>query len=204
MTTQPNDHLTSFLAKVRKTRRLLTRQIELFRQGKVPKTELEAIYELSFLNIFVAFENDLTELLKTNLLMEVDGNGRKRSIFAPKSRSLADKLLLGTNRYFQLLPVEQMEKIAKVYLKDGGPFITLDLNQKQAITKAYAIRNHIAHRSPESKESFKKKVLTNANLPKQSSVPGFYLRQNLSITVTYFDHHVSEIGASLKRICDNS
>jgi hypothetical protein len=170
----------------------------------VPKTELEAVYELAFLNIFVAFENDLTELFKTNLLMECDLNGRKRSIFLPKNRPLADKLLLGTNRYFQLLPVEQMEKTARIYLKDGGPFVNLETAQKQAIAKAYAIRNHIAHRSPESKKSFKKKVLEGVNLPRTAYSPGYYLKNSISVDRTYFDHHVAEIGGALRFVCETS
>lgn len=200
----PADHLRSFQSKVKKTRRLLTRQIDLSRSGVVPKTELETIYEIAFLNIFVAFENDLTELFKTNLLMSQDARGRKRSIFSPTSRLLADRMLIGTSRFFQLLPVEQMEKVAKVYLKDGGPFVLLSAGQKEAIRKAYAIRNHIAHRSRESKTSFQKKVLNHINLTKNSSSPGYYLKSDLTRSITYFDHHIAEIGSCLKHICDAS
>ncbi len=92
----PADHPKSFQSKVKNTRRLLARQINLFRVGSVPKTELEAIYELAFLNVFVAFENDLTELFKTNLLMGLDAKGRVRSLFAPKNRPLAERLLIGS------------------------------------------------------------------------------------------------------------
>jgi hypothetical protein len=201
---QPNDHLQSFQKKVKRIRRLLERQIQLHRSGGIPVTDLESIYELAFLNVFVGFENDLTELLKTNLMLEKGKDGKVRSIFLPKNRALADKLLIGTNRYFQLLPVEQMEKIARVYLKNGEPFTTLDNGKKASVTKAYAIRNHIAHRSSESRASFRKKVLNNVALPKASSSAGYYLRCNLSRTVTYFDHHVSEIGSCLRHLCDNS
>ena len=200
----PNDHLHSFQRKVQSVRRLLARQIGLSKAGHVPKTELEAIYELAFLNVFVAFENDLTELFKTNLLMETDARGRKRSVFAPKSRPLADKMLLGTSRYFQLLPVEQMEKTARVYLKDGGPFVVLGVSQKQAIVKAYAIRNHIAHRSPESKKTYQRKVLDGISLPRTSFAPGYYLKSSIALNRTYFDHHIAEIGGALRAICEAS
>lgn len=200
----PSDHLRRFQSKVRSTRRLLARQIELFSVGSVPRTELEAIYELAFLNVFVAFENDLTELFKTNLLMGVDSKGRVRSLFAPKNRPLAERLLVGSNRYFQLLPVEQMEKAARVYLKDGGPFVCLSKPQKDAVAKAYAVRNHIAHRSQESRSNFKKKVLDYASLPRTSYAPGYYLRNELSMGVTYFDHHIAEVGGCLRTICELS
>jgi hypothetical protein len=200
----PNDHLVSFQKKVRKTRFLLARQIKLTTEQKVPKTELEAIYELCFMNVFVAFENDLTELLKTNLLMKHGGDGKLRSLYNPNSRPAAEKLLLGTNRYFQLLPVEQMEKVARVYLKNGGPFVTLTSSQKNELGKAAAIRNHIAHKSAESKKTYKKKILSHVILPKSSFSPGYYLKSNLSHHRTYFDHHVAEIGSCLRDIVSNS
>ncbi|WP_414901426.1 hypothetical protein [Rhizobium cremeum] len=190
--------------KVKRARKLLARQLQFQADGVLPVTELEAIYELSFFNIFVAFENELVELMKTNLIMAHDSKGRIRSIFAPQNRALAERLLLGNNRYFQLLPVEQMEKIAKVYLKNGWPFVSLTEVQKASIRQAYAVRNHIAHRSSESKASFKKKVLNFANLPRSSTSPGYYLRNKMTISVTYFDHQVAQIGSCLKQIADAS
>lgn len=200
----PSDHLTSFQRKVRSVRRLLAKQVGFSQSLLVTQTELEAIYELCFMNVFVAFENELTELLKTNLMMERGTDGRVRSLYSPKSRPAADRLLLSTNRYFQLLPVEQMEKTAKVYLKNGGPFVTLSASQKGELGKAMAIRNHIAHRSAESRNAYKKKVLTHVSLPRTKYSPGYYLKANLTRQVTYFDHHVSELGACLRLISDNS
>lgn len=200
----PNDHLVNFQRKVQRTRRMLARQILLSAEGRIPKTELESIYEFAFLSIFVAFENDVTELFKTNLMMSLGSDGKKRSLFEPKNRRLAEKLLLGTNRYFQMLPVEQMEKIAKIYLKDGGPFVTLLPAQRGSITKAYAIRNHIAHRSPESRSSFQRKVLAGAILPRPSSSAGYYLANMISAHRTYFEHHVAEIGGTLRTLCQAS
>lgn len=200
----PNAHLDSFKNKVKRTRRLLGRQIELLQLQKIPKTDLESIYELSFMNVFVAFENDLIELFKTNLLMTHGRSGKVRSLYRPNSRPAADKLLLGTNKHFQILPVDQMEKIARVYLKDGGPFVALSLVQKTGLGKAIAIRNHIAHKSPSSRKAFQTKVLSQINLPKSSFSPGYYLRSGLAQNITYFDHHVSEIGSCLKHIVDNS
>jgi hypothetical protein len=195
----PSDHIASFLKNVRTTRRLLSRQLEFFRQGNLPRRELESIYELAFLKVFISFETQLVELFKTNLMMAVDANGRIRSNFPVNSRSQAGRLLLGTGRFLQLLPVEQMERLAKVYLKNGGPFVSLDQNQKSVIAKA--IRNHIAHRSLDSKASYQKKVLSNVILPRSSSSPGYYLRNSMTGSQTYFDYHVSEVGACLNSLC---
>jgi hypothetical protein len=174
-----------------------------FQAGSLPKTELELVYELAFLRMFISFENQLVELLKTNLMMMTDAHGRVRSNFPVVSRSQAGKLLLGANRYFQLLPVEQMERIARVYLKNGGPFVLMAPAQKAAITKAYAIRNHIAHRSTDSRAAYAKKVLDGVGLPRTSYSPGYYLRSQMTSTVSYFDHHVAEIGACLNFLCLN-
>lgn len=200
----PADHLKSFQSKIKRSRRLLARQIEFWRNGQLPITELEAIYELSFLNAFVAFESELTELLKTNMLMDRGSDGKIRSIFSPANRSLAGQMLNGPNRYFQLLPVEQMERISRIYLKGGGPFIELSGPQKKAIGQSYAIRNHIAHRSPDSKLSYSKKVLANVILPRSSFSPGYYLRNNQTANITYFDFHVSSIGGCLRTIAEKS
>lgn len=198
----PSDHLRNFQNGVKRARRLLARQVGFSRSAALPITELEAIYELSFLNIFVSFENELTQLFKTNMMMERDTNGRIRSIFTPKSRSLAEKMIMGRNGYFQLLPVENMERIARIYLKNGGPFVSLSSVQKTGVAQASAIRNHIAHRSEESKATYKRKVLANVTLPRTSYSPGYYLRNNLSMQTTYFDHHVAAIGLCLKQITD--
>lgn len=198
---RPNDHISQFLRSVRTTRHLLTRQVEFHSQGTLPKRELEAVYELAFLKMFIAFETELVELFKTNLMMPVDSAGRIRSNFPVTNRAQAGRLLLGTNRYFQLLPIEQMEKIARVYLKNGGPFVTLGPDHRLAVSKAYAIRNHIAHRSADSKLSYQKKILNSATLPRSSSSPGYYLRSSMTATVTYFDHHVSQIGSCLNSLC---
>lgn len=200
----PHDHLRNFQSKVQRVRRLLARQIDLSKSGSLPKTELDAIYELAFLNIFVAFENDLTELFKTNMLKSHGSGGQKRSIFVPKTRALADKLLQGTGKYFQILPIEQMEKAARLHFKDGGPFVTLTAAQKDAIGKAYAIRNHIAHRSTESKKSYKKKILSQVTLSKPSYSPGYYLKSAIALNRSYFDHHVAEIGGILRDVCEAS
>ncbi|UUL81701.1 hypothetical protein [Sphingomonas qomolangmaensis] len=200
----PNDHIAAFLKNVRTTRRLLSRQVGFFNQNGLPRRELESIYELAFLRVFISFETQLVELLKTNLMMPVDCAGRIRSNFPVTNRAQAGKLLLGPNRYFQILPVEQMEKIAKVYLKNGGPFVGLDPTQKISIAKAYAIRNHIAHKSTDSKYSFQKKVLNSVVLPRSSTSPGYYLRTSMTNNVTYFDHHVSSVGSCLNKICRES
>lgn len=198
----PNDHIDTFLRNVRTTRRLLSRQLDFFNAGSLPRRELEAVYELAFLKIFISFESQLVELLKTNLMMATDARGRKRSYFPVADRAKAGKLLLGSQRYFQLLPVEQMEKIAKIYLKNGGPFLSLTTHQKNAIHKAYAIRNHIAHRSADSKSSFERKVLNGVRLPRNSTSPGYYLRTSMTVHATYFDYHVSEIGSCLNTLCN--
>jgi hypothetical protein len=197
----PNDHIDIFLRNVRMTRSLLARQVGFFRQGELPRRDLESIYELAFLKIFISFETQIVELFKTNMMMSVDAAGRVRSNFPVANRSQATKLLLGTGRYFQLLPVEQMEKIAKVFLKNGNPFVLLNSAQKIAISKAYAIRNHIAHKSNDSKALYQKKVLNSVVLPRSSASPGYYLKSPMTNTVTYFDHHVSEIGGCLNSLC---
>lgn len=197
----PNDHIDTFLRSVRTTRRLLSRQHNFFNRNDLPRQELEAIYELAFLRVFTSFENQLIELLKTNMIMAKDAKGRIRSHFPVTDRAKAGKLLLGSNRYFQFLPVEKMESTARVYLKNGGPFVLLSNNQKVSVAKAYAIRNHIAHKSSDSKLSFKKKVLNGVRLPRSSTSPGYYLRSAMTSHATYFDHHVSEIGSCLNTLC---
>jgi len=200
----PTDHIADFLKSVRSTRRLLSRQVAFFNDSKLPKSDLDSIYELAFLKVFISFETQLVELLKTNLMMQFDSKGRVRSNFPVNNRSQAGRLLLGSNRYFQLLPVEQMEKIATVYLKKGGPFVGLTTNQKTSIKKSYSIRNHIAHKSPDSKSAYQSKVLSNISLPRSSTIPGYYLRSSMTNNVTYFDYHVAELGSCLNHLCITS
>ena len=199
-----NRHLTSFQGQVKRVRRLLSRQLILLSEGLVPKSEIESIYELAFLKIFVSFENELYELFKTNMLMKYDFHGHRRSLVTFENRSITDKILLGSSKYVQLLPVEQLEKIAKVYLKDGIPFTCLNANSKRGVSQGHIIRNHIAHRSEQSKIKYKKFVLDSVTLPKNSSVPGYYLSSQQTRTVTYFDHHVAEIGACLRMLCERT
>lgn len=200
----PSEHLAAFARGLKGTRRLLSRQKKFFEEGVLPKSELEAIYELCFIRIYILFERELTELLKTNMMMEVGSDGLKRSLFVTKNRADALRLLIGSDSFFQILPIETLERTAKVYLKDGKPFTGLSQARKQELRKAAAIRNYIAHRSAESKDKFQRKVLSQISLPRNSSVPGFYLGCFQTATVTYFDHHVSELGGCLSDLCNAS
>lgn len=198
---QASDHLRAFLNQSRRARNLLARQEGFHSEGILPKTELEAIFELSFLNIFSSFETQISELMKTNMLLENGSDGNIRSLSIPRSRAQSGRILQGTGRYVQLMPIEQLEKIATVYLKGGKPFTTLSEGEKTQVRKCYAIRNHIAHKSDDSRRSFKKKILDQVSIPAHRHTAGFYLRSQISRGRTYFDHHAAELGKTLQTLC---
>lgn len=200
----PNDHLLTFQRKLRRTRKLLGRQVSLNGDSRVPISEVEAIYELCFLQVFISFENSIVELMKTNLMLPVGSDGKKRSMYPIVNRTLAGRILKGTSGYFSIMPVEQLQKVAKVYLRDGRPFTELSPAIKGEVSKAYAIRNHIAHRSPETQLKYQNQVVNLATLPRVSFIPGYYLRSYQTAQITYFDHHVSELGRALRFCCDNT
>lgn len=190
----PADHLNKFVNGVSRSRRLLARQQAFFHNGSLPKTELDAINELCFLNVFTLFESQTLEMLKTYMMISHTTDGRRMSLHVPESRPSAQRLLLGTNRYISIMPIEQLEKIARVYLREGRPFSELTPSDRNTLKKSYAIRNHIAHKSSDSLKSYKKTVLSGVSLPKKSNVPGYYLRSMQTLTKSYFDHHVSSLG----------
>ena len=201
---QASDHLRAFQSRSRSARRLLARQIAFYAEDRLPKTELEAIFELSFLNIFISFETQLIELMKTNMMMPASGSGRIRSLVVPKSRAQAGRVLQGSGRYIQLLPIENLERVASIYLKDGGPFTALTEGQKIEVRKCYTIRNHIAHKSDDSQKAFKRKILEQVSIPSHRHTAGFYLKSQITGTRTYFDHHSAELGRALRSFCSNS
>ena len=201
---QAIDHLGAFRGRMTRARRLLARQQRFFQSGELPKIELEAVYELSFLNIFSSFETQMVELMKTNMLLPVGSDGNVRSLATPRSRVQAGRLLLGTSRYVSMMPVEQLERIAKVYLKNGKPFTLLSQAEKGEIAKSYAIRNHIAHQSDDSRKMFKKKILDQVSIPAQRHTAGFYLRSQITSSRTYFDHHAAELGKALQSLCSQT
>ena len=196
-----SEHLTAFQNRSRRARRFLGRQVVFHAQGILPKTELEEVFELTFLNVFTSFETQLSEVMKTNMMMEYAGNGHVRSLVRPRSRAQAGRLLQGAGRYIQLLPIEQLEKVASVFLKDGGPFTVLSEGAKSELRKSYAIRNHIAHRSEDSKKTFRKKILDQVNLPARRHSAGYYLKSQITGSRTYFDHHSAELGRVLQTFC---
>lgn len=199
-----SEHLRAFQRRSQRSRRLLLRQVSFYQNGDLPKTELEDVFELSFLNIFTSFETQLTEVMKTNMMLSVSNSGRVRSLIQPRSRAQAARILQASGKYIQLLPIENLERVASIYLKDGAPFTLLSDGEKLELRKSYAIRNHIAHKSEDSRRVFKKKIFDQVNLPAHRHSAGYYLRNRITQSRTYFDHHSAELGRVLQTFCSNS
>jgi len=157
--------------------RTLGRVEEIRRQRLVLATDLDLIYESSFLTAVAEFESLLFELLVEAGSQARVSVGSARSLMRPRSRLAFRTALLQGRQYVDTLPFRRLQDTASLYLKDGGPFDAVSLGDRELLAQAYAIRNAIAHRSEASQSKFEKDCPWVDRLPRNRRRPGPYLQQ---------------------------
>ena len=153
-------------------------------------------YDIAIFKIWIQFERTLGELFETYLL----GNRSIKNYCPNRRLDFSDigqyKALAGTGKYLDHLK-HSKEKSKLIFEQHDNPFEAVynDLVLSKIIDEVYAIRNYIAHESPEAKVRFKNVCLGGASSP--DIAPNDFLqrmrKREEKINYTYYTEKLVEI-----------
>lgn len=100
----------------------------------------------SFLKIFITWENFLEDSFLNYMLGKLSTTGRALVRYVnPSDYEHAQKLLIGTQRYFDWGNVENVRKISKLYFENGDPFNSIISSIVIDLSDLRVVRNAAAH-----------------------------------------------------------
>jgi hypothetical protein len=166
--------LTDFREEVHRSNQLLAS----VRNKGIPFFQAEQIAELSFLNIYLAWETFLEESFIRFLHGARLLSGKQvHRYMAPRSLEHARRLLVGLDkggRYADWTKRETVTERAKLMFKDGAPFVDPMRAAAKELDDMRTLRDCIAHRSEFVRKQFGKVIHSRTGIA-QSIHPGRFL-----------------------------
>jgi len=151
----------------------------------MPRIQVEMITELSFLRIFIAWENFLEESFIRYLVGAKSPSGYipKRTV-SPSNMEIAKKILSGERKeYIRWNSASEVVARAEIYFKDGEPYANAIRGATIDLDDMNIIRNRITHMSSTSKTKFNNFVRRRFGHGKSGMTPGrFLLTQQVAQT----------------------
>lgn len=130
----------------------------------LPHIDQQQITVAAFLNLFIAWESFIEDVL-TKLMSgspTISGSHPTRYV-TPLTQDSAKVIVIGINRYFDYANIENVRRIAKMYLLNGYPFephlssIFSDLSDLRTMRNASA---HITSTTQRALESLAQRIFT--------------------------------------------
>lgn len=167
-------------------------------QRLITKKAKDRMYESLFLNSQVLFESFLEDLF---IGLLVDNKSLTQRNVTPrvkvKTHSMAREIIIGPEKlYLDWIPYERTIKRAKLFFREGRPFVSLSQQQKDLIHRCHIIRNAIAHKSDYSKQKFESNIIATTTLLPREKNPTGYLQKvfRISPPQTYFENLISQLS----------
>lgn len=146
-------------------------------KNRLRVTDVELVYESSFLSVCSQWESLLRETLFEVVCGEESSKRGNTRVATFKNRSYFRKLLLFPDKdYIALQDLGRVEKIASLFVSKGRPFSAVSEENKTHIQQAIWVRNAIAHQSSFAVKLFREKVPGVVSLPTSKRIPGAFLR----------------------------
>ena len=100
----------------------------------------------SFLKIFISWESFLEDSFVNYMMGKLSTTGRVLIRYVnPSSYDHAQKLLIGTQRYFDWGNVENIRKVSQLYFENGDPFNNILSSIVTDLSDLRVVRNAAAH-----------------------------------------------------------
>lgn len=174
---------------------LVNKQKGLLEKGHVTDRDVDFIYEIAFLSAYVSFEVFIERQFEALLAGKNYYRGRVvRRRLEIRSERVAREVIKGRNVFPKYLPVEELEKLARIFFSDGKPFTLLTLPHKNDLAKGQSIRNFIAHRSRSAREKFEGTVLSGVSLRPSKRTPAGFLRSPISSHQDRFEQMIGDLS----------
>ncbi len=155
------------------------------------KDKIFLIYELSFLQIFLAWEWFIENTFILYMLGRKANSGyRPKTYIKPKDENHAYDLAKGLRDYADWTSPDIIIRKAELYFVDGAPYKNTLRTIIQDIQDIKTLRNAIVHTSTGSREKFKQLVRSKFGYAKTMISPGEFLSTHLKGKmfqyITYF------------------
>lgn len=173
----------------------LVRSMEKIRDYKgavhLKESEFFSIIELSFIKVYLAWENFLEE---TFILLMLGKNKKLVKYVSPKDQTHALELLKEGREYPEWTKIDVILRKAEMLFKNGNPYKRY-LNQiNTEIKDMTAIRNSIVHRSDSSRTKFDNLVRSSlGNSPKNLTPGEFLFKTKTGANITYLQDYLDKL-----------
>jgi len=146
--------------------------------GALHQPQVDLIFELAFLKIFIAWERFLENTFIRYLCGASSLSG-KRPTRTVSARYLADALIVisGDRGYADWVSVDIVVGRANRFFDSGEPYSTPLQSAAAELTNMRKIRNHIVHHSNKSRDDFNKMLVGIYGFRLQGMSAGRFLRQ---------------------------
>ena len=159
-----------------------------------------AIVETGFMRLYLAWESFLERAFISYLQNACDLQHRTYSRYAqPTSDQHAYDMLRGSKTYPDWTNIDEVNRLARVFFKDAGPFAMLAAPPAEFL-EMKTIRNRIAHVSEKSQRQFD--TLLSKKIAQIGIAPGDYLMMFKAGKETYFTYYAEMIRGYVEAICN--
>ena len=166
------------------------------------KVDITNIVELSFIKVFIAWEQFLEESFLKIIVNSRFKKNKTKCYISPKSIFHAKEILKEGRQYSDWSNLEYVMRVSEAFLKDGEPYhSSIGLIRKE-LDEIKIIRNFIVHKSPAAEEKFKNIVRTYLGTCPLKMVPGKFLftTQSLNPSITFFNFYTDKLKIAAVRI----
>lgn len=158
-------------------------------ERKVSESPDPPIVEAGFLRSYISFEEFIAKSFISFSLGESHGEYTPDRFLQFSSTDQLFETIRGESQYVDVF--KAIPRCAKhIFIKNPFEIVFSDANFSDPLTKMRVIRNYLAHRSAESKEKFKSKVLGAYNLPETLDPGDFLLMKRKGNQETYYSHYI--------------
>ena len=168
--------------------------------GVLHQPQVDLIFELAFLKIFIAWE----QFLENTFIRYMCGasslsGGKPIQIVSVRYLEDALKVIYGSRDYADWTSVDVILTRANSFFDSGEPYATPLQSAATELTNMRGIRNHIAHHSKKSREDFKKVFVNIYGFRPQGMSAGRFLRQCLG---AYGEKCIKEYTKTLESLAE--
>lgn len=166
-------------------------------KAEIAPVQREAITEFAFLGMFRAYEAFIEDVFILYVVEKNAANGKlSKSYVKTKNREHARDLIKQDRRYLDWASPDTVLWRSEMFLKNGGHIKPTYTTRRVGLMEMRDIRNHVAHRSVESRARFRKvlrSVLGTEPMP-TPTVGGFLLLADpIDPSRHIFDRYLEEL-----------
>jgi hypothetical protein len=150
--------------------------------GLLHQPQVDLIFELAFLKIFIAWEQFLENTFVRYMCGASSLSGKKPiRIISARYLDGALRVICGERPYADWASVEIVVERANRFFDNGEPYATPLQSAAAELANMRKVRNHIVHHSNKSREDFTKLLVSTYGFRPQGMTAGRFLRRHPNV-----------------------